>query len=75
MTLLIVHWAVLVSAFAVFWFLALFCLLPVGLGEVDPDTGAPLNPRLLMKAAWATGIAVVLWIGFYALIATGVLDL
>lgn len=75
MTLLIVHWAVLASAFAVLWFLALFCLLPVGLGDVDPDTGAPKNPRLLLKAGWATGIAVVLWIGFYVLILTGVLDL
>ena len=75
MTNLIVHWAVLISAFAVCWFLALFCLLPIGLGEVDPDTGAPKSPRLLLKAAWATGIAVVLFAGFYALIAIGMLDL
>jgi predicted secreted protein len=74
-TVLIVHWAVLISAFAVAWFLALFCLLPIGLGEVDPDTGAPKSPRLLLKAAWATGIAVVLFASFYTLIATGVLDL
>jgi predicted secreted protein len=74
-TNLIVHWAVLISAFAVCWFLALFCLLPIGLGEVDPDTGAPKSPRLLLKAAWATGIAVVLFAGFYALIAIGMLDL
>jgi predicted secreted protein len=74
-TVLIVHWAVLISAFSVAWFLALFCLLPVGLGEVDPDTGAPKSPRLLLKAGWATGIAVVLFAGFYALIATGLLDL
>ena len=75
MTNLIVHWAVLISAFAVAWFLALFCLLPVGLGDVDPETGAPKSPQLLRKAGWATGIAVVLFAGFYALIATGVLDL
>ena len=75
MTVLIVHWAVLVSAFTVFFFLTLFCLFPIGLGEVDPETGAPKNPRLLLKTAWAAGVAVVLWIGFYALIATGVLAL
>ena len=60
---------------AIFWFLALFCLLPVGLGEVDPETGAPLSPKLLLKAAIATAIAAVLWVGFYALILTGVFDL
>jgi predicted secreted protein len=74
-TILVVHWAVLVSAFAVFFFLTLFCLFPIGLGEVDPETGAPKNPRLLQKTAWAAGIAVVLWIGFYALIALHILDL
>lgn len=72
---MVVHGAVLVSAFAVFWFLALFCLLPVGLGEVDPETGAPNNPQLLRKALYATGIAAVLFAVFYALIAFGVLDL
>jgi predicted secreted protein len=74
-TELVVHWAVLVSAFAVCWFLALFCLLPIGLGDVDPETGAPRSPQLLRKAGWATAIAVVLFAGFYALIATHVLDL
>jgi predicted secreted protein len=74
-TVLVVHGAVLISAFLIAWFLALFCLLPVGLGEVDPETGAPLNPMLGRKLLMATGIAVVLWAGFYVLIATGVLDL
>jgi predicted secreted protein len=74
-TILIVHWAVLVSAFLIFWFLALFCLLPVGLGDVDPETGAPLNPMLGRKALIATAIAAVLWIVFFGLILFGVLDL
>lgn len=72
---MIIHASVLLSAFAVFWFLALFCLLPVGLGEVDPETGAPLRPYLGRKALYATGIAVALWAVFYALIAFGVVDL
>ena len=75
MTVLIVHWAVLISAFAGAWFLSLLCLLPVGLTEVDPETGAPHSPRLLMKMGWATVIAVVIFAIFYTLIATGVLDL
>jgi len=71
----VIHGAVLVSAFAILWFLALFYLFPIGLGEVDPETGAPKNPRLLLKAGIATIIAVVLWVIFYELIAYHVLDL
>ncbi len=70
-----VHGAVLISAFAVFWFLAMFVLLPIGIGEVDKQTGAPLKAHLGRKALYATGIAVVLFAVFYALIAFGVMDL
>ena len=71
----VVHASVFLGAYVIFWFLALFCLLPVGLGEVDPETGAPLSPKLLLKAGIATAIAAVLWVGFYILIAFGVFDL
>jgi predicted secreted protein len=68
----LIHYVVLFSAFAVAWFLALFCLLPVGLGaERDPESGAPLNPMLKKKALIATAIAAVLWVGFYATIHFG----
>ena len=70
-----IHGAVLVSAFAILWFLALLCLFPIGLGEVDPETGAPKNPRLLLKAGLATIIAAILWAIFYALIALHLVDL
>ncbi len=73
---LAVHYAVLVSAYVVLWFLCLFCLLPVGLGsERDPDSGAPLNPMLGRKALMATGLAAFFWLLFYAVIAFGLLDL
>jgi predicted secreted protein len=73
---LFLHYVVLFSAYAVLWFLCLFCLLPVGLGaERDPDTGAPLNPMLKKKALIATGIAAVLWIGLFASIHFGWLAL
>lgn len=75
MTLAAVHGAVLVSAFLIFWFLAFFGLLSVGLSEVDPDTGAPVEPKLLWKAGIATAVAAMLWVIFYALIAFKVLDL
>lgn len=70
-----VHGSVLVSAFVIFWFLAFFCLLPVGLGEVDPETGAPLKPMLSRKAMIATAIAAVLWCAFYGVILTGAVTL
>ena len=70
------HYVVLFSAYAVLWFLCLFCLLPVGLGaERDPDTGAPLNPMLKKKALIASAIAALLWIVFFAAIHFGWLEL
>ena len=70
------HYIVLFSAYAVLWFLCLFCLLPVGLGsERDPDSGAPLNPMLKQKALIASGLAAVIWVGFYAAIGFGWMEL
>jgi predicted secreted protein len=70
-----IHGAVLVSAFLIIWFLALFCLLPVDIGAVDPRTGAPKSPRLPLKAGIATAIAAALWLIFYALILLRVVEL
>jgi predicted secreted protein len=70
-----VHGAVLLSAFLGFFFLSLFCLIPVGLGAVDPNTGAPLSPRIGTKVLIALGIAVVLWVIFYAALRTGIVQL
>ena len=70
------HYVVLFSAYAVLWFLCLFCLLPVGLGsERDPESGAPLNPMLKKKALIALAVAAVLWAVFYAFIGFGWLEL
>ncbi|HSM97308.1 MAG TPA: hypothetical protein VLT91_14790 [Rhizomicrobium sp.] len=69
------HLAVLLSAFVIIYFLALFCLFPVGLGAVDPESGAPLSPMIGRKALIALGIAVVLWVIFYALIAFKAVEL
>jgi predicted secreted protein len=71
-----IHGVVLFGAYAVLWFLALLCLLPVGIGSAtDPETGVPLSPRLGLKALLATAIAAVLFGVFYALIVFKVLDL
>jgi predicted secreted protein len=69
------HYVVLFSAYAVLWFLCLFCLLPIGLGaERDPDSGAPLNPMLAKKALIASVVAAVLWVAFYAAVGYGWLE-
>jgi len=67
-----IHYVVLFSAYAVLWFLCLFCLLPVGLGaERDPDSGAPLSPMLGQKALIASAVAAVLWVVFYVTVRMG----
>jgi predicted secreted protein len=72
----LVHGVLFFGTFAILWFLALFCLLPIEMGaEADAQSGAPLSPRLGRKALIALGIAIVLWTAFYALIRTHVFDL
>jgi predicted secreted protein len=71
----LLHYVVLFSAYAVLWFLALFCLLPIGLGDIDPETGAPLRPHFKRKALSATIIAAGLWVAFYFAIGFGWLEL
>ena len=78
------HWIVLGGAFAIFWFLALQIVLPMGnrtaheAGETlvaGAEPGAPTRLRLGLKLAEATGAAVVLWLIFYALVLLKVVDL
>lgn len=71
----IVHPTVLISAYAVLWFLTLFCLFPIGLGEIDAETWAPKSPKLRWKMICATIIAAVLWSAFYSAIWAGWIDL
>jgi len=78
------HWAVLGGAFAIFWFLALQIVLPIGnqtaheTGEAlvaGTEPGAPAKPRLTLKLAVATGAAAVLWLILYGLVLLKVVDL
>jgi predicted secreted protein len=78
------HWVVLGGAFAIFWFLALQIVLPMGnqtaheTGEMlvaGAEPGAPAKPRLGLKLAVATGAAVILWLIFYGLVLLKVIDL
>ena len=64
--------------FVILWMLVLFLVLPFGIRTAD-ETGepkvpgqadsAPVRPRLWLKAAITTGLAIVLWAVAYAVIA------
>ncbi len=66
----VVRDAAFLGAFAIVWFLALFCLLPIGLREDAEPT-----VKLTTKFLWATVIAVVAWSVFYGLIRFGIIDM
>lgn len=60
------------AIYFILWWLSFFVMLPIGAqssheaGEAVPrgsEAGAPRQHGLKMKAAWAAGIAAVLWLG------------
>ena len=69
--------------FAVFWFLALYMILPLfvrsqeEVGEVEPGTsaGAPDQSMMKKKLIWATIAAIVMWIVAFAIIESGVISI
>jgi predicted secreted protein len=61
---------VLLGTFVITWFLALFCLLPVGQRE-DAEPTMKLTTKFLL----ATVIAAVGWCAFYAMVRLGVVDI
>lgn len=68
--------------FAVFWFLALYMILPLFVrsqedaGEVEPGTsaGAPDQPMMKKKLIWTTVAAVVMWIIAYSIIEADIIS-
>jgi len=61
------------AIFFTMWWIVLFSVLPFGVrsqhedAEITPgtDPGAPVAPRLLLKAAITTGITCVLFTGLW----------
>jgi predicted secreted protein len=69
-----------VVTFAVAWWLIFFMALPIGAApEESPQAGnvesAPAKPRLLLKAAVTTVLAVLATYGIAWLIGSGLVDL
>ena len=66
---------VLSGVYFIIWFLTLFCLFPMKLGSpVDPNTGAPVRPRIGFKFMIATIVASVGLAVFYGFILAGLID-
>jgi len=73
-----------IVSFAVIWMVSLFMVLPWGMrshteagAEIVPgsEASAPVRPRLLLKFAITTGVALVLWGALYATITYRLLSL
>jgi predicted secreted protein len=70
-----VDWFTGIVVYLLIWWLALFCVLPIGtrpVEQADPDAGgwrgAPAKPMLGRKLLGTTVLAAILWLGAYALI-------
>jgi predicted secreted protein len=65
-----VPWPMAVAIFVTIWWILLFAVLPFGVrsqhetAEIVPgsDPGAPVAPRLVLKAFWTTGLSVVAFV-------------
>lgn len=70
MSLLPIPVALALAVFLTIWFTVLFAVLPIGvrsqqeMGDVTPGTepGAPMAPRLCMKAGLTTLVSIVVFI-------------
>ncbi len=71
-----VPWPMAIAVFVTIWWVLLFAVLPFGVqsqhetAEIVPgsDPGAPVAPRLLIKALWTTAISIVVFAGLMWLI-------
>jgi predicted secreted protein len=66
---------ILICVWWIVWFMALpFGNAPEKEIAVGHAGSAPANPRLGLKFAWATGVAVVIWAVIMVMIHTGFFD-
>lgn len=71
-----------VVVFLLIWWVVLFTMLPIGVtsqeeaGDVvaGSEPGAPMRPNLPRKLWWTTAITSVVWIGYFLLMLSGVLE-
>ena len=68
-----------ILVYFVMWWMVLFAVLPWGVRPPEePGEGhassAPDEPRLLLKFGVTTGIAGILWLGFYVVVSAGMVS-
>jgi predicted secreted protein len=69
-----------IAVYFVTWWVVLFAVLPLGtnpVAEADSSSGwrgAPEHPRLLRKALITTVVSAVLWVGFYFLASSNLIN-
>jgi predicted secreted protein len=66
-------WVTGIVVYVLTWWVTLFAVLPLWVTPADPDdpghaTGAPRQPRMLLKLAVTTAVSAVIWLGIYALV-------
>jgi predicted secreted protein len=72
-------WLQGIVAYVIIWWMVLFAVLPFGVrpvekGDIGHAAGAPANPRLWLKAGVTTLVAGLIWLGFYALATSGLIN-
>jgi predicted secreted protein len=71
-----VPWPMAIAMFLTIWWILLFAVLPFGVRSQNEsaeivrgtDPGAPVAPRLVMKAIWTTALSVVAFVALMWLI-------
>jgi predicted secreted protein len=66
-------WVTGIVVYVLTWWVVLFAILPLWVTPRDPDdpyagTGAPVQPRMWLKAAVTSAVAAVVWVGIYVLV-------
>ena len=74
------NWETGIVAYVLIWWVTLFAVLPLWVTPAPPEdpghaNGAPQQPRLVLKAALTTGIAAIVWLAVFALVASPWLSL
>ena len=74
------NWFTGIVLFIVIWWTALFAVLPLGTRPLQhPDAvsgwrGAPERPRMMMKVIVTTIVAMIIWVGVFALVQSDYLN-
>lgn len=72
-------WLVGIFTYFLIWWVSLFAILPLGVSRDDKpeqghDSGAPLKAEIGKKIAYTTIVATILWLLFFILTRTGIID-